>query len=196
MDATAPFTMMFSTLLITLLFLSGRFLNNFVEMFLKWPTFRFLQAMLIDRKTWPPGDETFLPYMGLSENLKNLNSLPKVFGRFSNNFVEIFLGWPSIRFPQAMLIGRKLWQPGGGAYMAKVKKMKSGERYRAIMALLSYLFITRLTMMLLMRCNDVIFGCVYFRLRKCYFKNRKQVQLHANYHILDSLFSFLYREGI
>ena len=45
-------------------------------------------------------------------------------GRFSNNFVEMFLGWPSIRFLQAKLIRRKLWPPGGGAYIAKVKKKK------------------------------------------------------------------------
>ena len=57
---------------------------------------------------------------GFSENLKK-SSPPKVFGRFSNIFVEILLGLPSIRFLQAMLIGQKLWPPGGGAYMAKVK---------------------------------------------------------------------------
>ena len=49
---------------------------------------------------------------------------PKVSGRFSNNFVKMFLGWPSIRFLQAKLIGRKLWPPGDGAYIAKVKKEK------------------------------------------------------------------------
>ena len=46
---------------------------------------------------------------------------PKVFGQFSNNFVEVFLGRPSIRFLQARLIGWRTWTPGGGAilpYMA------------------------------------------------------------------------------
>ena len=38
---------------------------------------------------------------------------PKLVGRFSTNFVEMFLGWPSVRFLQAMLIGRKTWPPGG-----------------------------------------------------------------------------------
>ena len=40
-----------------------------------------------------------------------------MFSPFSNNFLEIFLGWPSIKFLQAMLIGQKRWSPGGGAYM-------------------------------------------------------------------------------
>ena len=48
---------------------------------------------------------------------------------FSNNFVEMFLGWPSIRFLQAMLIGRKLCPPRGGAYMAK------GERSISVLSL-------------------------------------------------------------
>ena len=61
---------------------------------------------------------------GSSENIKK-SSPPKVSGRFSNNFVEMFLGflgWPSIRFLQTKLIDLKLWLPGGGAYMAKVKE--------------------------------------------------------------------------
>ena len=45
-------------------------------------------------------------------NLQN-SSPPKLVDRFSNNYVEMFLGWPSIRFLQAMLIGWKLWPPGG-----------------------------------------------------------------------------------
>ena len=36
-----------------------------------------------------------------------MSSPPIASGRFSNNFVEMFLGWPSIRFLQAKLIGRK-----------------------------------------------------------------------------------------
>ena len=48
----------------------------------------------------------------------------------------MFLGWPSIRFLQTKLIGRKLLLPGGGAYIAKVKKTKQVSDSRAIMALL------------------------------------------------------------
>ena len=95
-----------------LLKVSGRFSNNFVEIFLRWPSIRFVKAMLISRKTWLPQGGAILPYM----------ASPKLFCRFSNIFVEILLGWPSIRFLQAMLIGQKLWPPVGGAYMAKVEK--------------------------------------------------------------------------
>ena len=89
--------------------------NNFVKMFLSWPTIRFLKAMLIGRKIWPRG---YFALYGYSEK----KSPPKVFGRFSNYFVELFLGWPSIRFLQAILIYRKIWPPGGGAHMFKVEK--------------------------------------------------------------------------
>ena len=51
------------------------------------------------------------------KKLKNSSS-PKLVGRFSNNFVERFLGWPSVRFLQAMLIGRKTWPPGGRGYFS------------------------------------------------------------------------------
>ena len=51
------------------------------------------------------------------KKLQNSSS-PKLVGRFSNNLVEMFLGWPSIRFLQAMLIGRKPWPPGGQGYFA------------------------------------------------------------------------------
>ena len=56
---------------------------------------------------------------------------------FSGDFSKSPRKSYSIRFLQAKLISRKLWPPRGGAYMAKVKKKKrSGERSRAIMALL------------------------------------------------------------
>ena len=51
------------------------------------------------------------------KKLQNSSS-PKLVGRFSNNLVEMFLGWPSIRFLQAMLIGQKTWPPGGQGYFA------------------------------------------------------------------------------
>ena len=59
-----------------------------------WDSCRILVSMATKRK-----------------KLKNSPS-PKLVGRFSNNFVEMFLGWPSIRFLQAMLIGQKTWPPG------------------------------------------------------------------------------------
>ena len=45
----------------------GRFSNKFVEnlMFLGGPFIRFLQAMLIGRKTWPSGSWAVLPYMAI-----------------------------------------------------------------------------------------------------------------------------------
>ena len=53
--------------------LVGRFSNNVVEMFLRWPSIRFLQAMLIGQKTWPPGGgRGYFALYGYSENLKNL----------------------------------------------------------------------------------------------------------------------------
>ena len=79
--------------------------------------------MLIVRKTWPPGGVAILPYMAIVKTKKRSSS-PKVSGRFSNNFVEMFLGCLSLRFLQAMLIDRKIWLPGGGAiilFMAVVK---------------------------------------------------------------------------
>ena len=42
----------------------------------------------------------------------------------------------TFRFLQAKLISRKLWPPGGGAYIAKVKKINQVSDSRAIMALL------------------------------------------------------------
>ena len=57
------------------------------------------------------------------KKLQNSSS-PKLVGRFSNNFVEMFLGWPSIRFLKTKLIGLKLWPSGGRAFIAKVKEKK------------------------------------------------------------------------
>ena len=91
--------------------MSGRFSNKFVEMFLGWPSIRFLQTMLIGKKTWPPGGHGYFALYGYSENLNSLSSPPKVSVWFSNNFVEMFLGWPSFRFLKAKLIGLKLWPP-------------------------------------------------------------------------------------
>ena len=102
--------------------LVGRFTNNFVEMFLGWPSIWFLQAMLIGRKNMAATGRGYFALYGYSENLKNI--LLKVWGRFSNNFVEILLGWPSIRFLQAMLIDRKLWPPGDGAYIYGLSEKK------------------------------------------------------------------------
>ena len=72
-------------------------------MFLGWHSIIFLQAKLNGRKTWPPRGGAFLP-------------------------VEMFIGRPSIKFLQAMLIcrsiGQKTWPPGGVAiwlYMAIVR---------------------------------------------------------------------------
>ena len=81
----------------------GWFSKKIVEI-LGWPSIRFLQAMLIGTKTWPPVAGCFALY-GYSGNLKK--SPPKVCSRFSNNFVEMFLlGWPSLRFLPAMVIGK------------------------------------------------------------------------------------------
>ena len=73
---------------------SGRFANNFVEMFLGWPTIGFLIAMLTVEKHGR--QEAGLFYLiWLKWKLKK--SFPtKVLGRFSNSFVAMFLGWPSI----------------------------------------------------------------------------------------------------
>ena len=59
-----------------------------------------------------------------SENLKKSSS-PKVFSRFSNNFVEMFIRWPSIRFLQAMLIGQKNMAARGRGYFAYMAKEKT-----------------------------------------------------------------------
>ena len=108
--------------------MSGRFSNNCVEMFQGWPSIRFRQTMLIGRKTWPPEGGAVLPYMALVKTEKK-SSPTKVSGRFSNNFVEMFLGWPSIRFLQAMLIGQKTWPPGGGTVWRVNFCLMAGERY-------------------------------------------------------------------
>ena len=39
---------------------SDRFSNNLIEMFQRWPTIRFLKALLIGPKTWPPQGEAIL----------------------------------------------------------------------------------------------------------------------------------------
>ena len=59
--------------------------------------------MLIGQKTWPPVGRAILHYIAIVK---------------------------TIGFLQAKLIGRKLWLPGGGAYIAKVKEKKSGERFQ------------------------------------------------------------------
>ena len=70
---------------------SGRFSNNFEEMFLGWPTIGFLQAMLMVEKHGLQ-EAGFFTLYGSSKK-----SFPtKVLGRFSNSFVAMYLGWPSI----------------------------------------------------------------------------------------------------
>ena len=73
----------------------------------QWPhqiSFKFLRSM---QNSGFHGNEM--------KKLQNSSS-PKLFGRFSNNFVKMFLGWPSIRFLQAMLIGRKHGRQVGGIF--------------------------------------------------------------------------------
>ena len=65
--------------------------------------------MLIGKKNMATRRGGYFALFGYNENFKNL--LLKVSGRFSNNFVEMFLKWHSIRFFQAMLIGRKILAP-------------------------------------------------------------------------------------
>ena len=85
------------------------------------------------------GGRGYFAFYGYSENLKNL-LLQKCPADFQIIFVEMFLAWPSIRFLQAKLIGRKLWLPGGGALIAKVKKKNQVNDSRAIMALLYFFY--------------------------------------------------------
>ena len=86
------------------------FSNNFVEMFIRWPSIRFLQAMLIGRKTWPPEGWGYFAFYGYNENLK----YPLL--RFWNNFAETFLGWHSTRFLLAMVVGKKHGHQGAGLF--------------------------------------------------------------------------------
>ena len=44
------------------------------------------------------------------------SSSPKLVGRFSNKFAEIFLGWHSTRFHQAIVIGQKNGHQGPGLF--------------------------------------------------------------------------------
>ena len=106
--------------------LVGRFSNNFVEMFLGNDPLSdsFKPCWLVEKHSCQGG---YFALYGYSEK----SSQPKVSSRFSNNFVEMCLGWLSIRFLQAMLIGRKTWPPGGregvGAilpYISIVKTLK------------------------------------------------------------------------
>ena len=115
-----------------------------LEMFLRWPSIKFLQAILSCLKTCPPGGGAILPYMAIMKS-----SPPKAFGQFSNNFVEMFLWWPSIRFLQAMLIGQKIWPPGGGAVWRFLPKaIGSG----AILGFLGLLFLVCFQSCLLQIC--------------------------------------------
>ena len=111
------------------------FKNFLVEVFLGWPSIRFLQAMLIAQKLWPPEGSAILPYMAIVKLKKSAPS--KVSGWFSTNFVNQIpsshVDWLKnmaargqdcfslhgefcrnglIRFHQAMLIGLKIWLPG------------------------------------------------------------------------------------
>ena len=93
-----------------------------ITLFLGWPSIRFLQDCWLVEKHGRDGGRGYFALYGYSENLKS--SPPKLSGWFSNNFVEMFLKWPTIRFLQAMLIGWKTWPPVGRAilpYMVKVK---------------------------------------------------------------------------
>ena len=68
----------------------------------------------------------WFPWQWNEKNFKIL-LLPNWFVDFSNNFVEMFLGWPSIRYLQAILNGQKTWLPGGRdilPYMVIVKTYK------------------------------------------------------------------------
>ena len=45
---------------------------------------------------------------------------------FSNNFVEMVLGWPFIRFLQAIMIGKTTWPPGARAFLPYMATLYSG----------------------------------------------------------------------
>ena len=48
-------------------------------------------------------------------NLRKSSSL-KLLAWFQNNFTERILEWPSTKLIQIVLVRRKTWSPGGGAY--------------------------------------------------------------------------------
>ena len=47
-----------------------RFPYNFAGMFLWWSSTKIVQAIWISQKTWPPGGETYFPYVSIKKTLK------------------------------------------------------------------------------------------------------------------------------
>ena len=84
-------------------------------MILGWTSFRFLEEILIRRKTWPLGGGAYFHYILYSANLKKSSSWKPLI-RFGCNLVWMILWWTSFRFLEEILIRRKTWPLGGGAY--------------------------------------------------------------------------------
>ena len=94
---------------------SGRFSKFFIEMFLGWQTLYQIPSSSIDcMNTMASRGWDYFAIYDYRENLKNL-LLRKCQADYQILFLEMFPGWLSIRFHQAMLIFQKTCPPGGEA---------------------------------------------------------------------------------
>ena len=93
----------------------GRSSIHFVEISLGDPPSDSFKPCWLVKKHGQQGGPGLFCLIWLQWKLK-ISSFPKVSGRSSIHFVEMFLRSPSIRFLQAMLIGQKTWPTGGGLF--------------------------------------------------------------------------------
>ena len=47
-----------------------QFQYNLAEMLLWWPSTKIVQAVMIRKKTWPPGGGAYFPYISIKKTLK------------------------------------------------------------------------------------------------------------------------------
>ena len=83
-------------------------------MILWWSSFKIVQRFKFHWELW------LLRHQKGGKMSSPLN----LTGRFKYNLVEMFLGWPSTKIVQAILIGRKKWQSGGISKGAKWQNLK------------------------------------------------------------------------
>ena len=85
-------------------------------MFHWWPSTKIVQAIMIRQKNMAARGRGLLFLYIYIENFKK-SFCQKPLDQFKYNLAEMFLWWPSTKIVQAIMIRRKTWPPGGGAYI-------------------------------------------------------------------------------